>query len=164
MTKFKVCLQMSVKKEYMEKLSIKNEMTQLDLKNRKFYDSLTDEERKKFSNYLMIRWGSSVQGVQELQEYYLLSCNERLNKHFFEINRHPKLQWLCATTVSPGMGTHHHQWIAPKKKEKGDNDVKKTLMMLMPAAKMSDIETLSKLITKKQLQALLDEHGNSNTK
>ena len=148
----------------MEKLSIQNEMTQLDLKNRDFYDSLTEEERKKFSNYLMIRWGSSVQGVQELQEYYLLSCNERLNKNFFDINRHPKLQWLLATTVSPGMGAHRHQWIAPKKKEKGDNDVKKTLITLMPAAKMSDIETLSKLITKKELQALLDEHGNANTK
>ena len=148
----------------MEKLSIQNEMTQLDLKNRDFYDSLTDEERKKFSTYLMVRWASSVQANQDYQEWYLLSCNERLNKHFFDINRHPKLQWLCATTVSPGMGTHRHQWISPKKKEKGDNDVKKTLMTLMPAAKMSDIETLSKLITKKQLQALLDEHGNSNTK
>ena len=148
----------------MEKLSIQNEMTQLDLKNRDFYDSLTEEERKKFSNYLMIRWASSVQANQDYQEWYLLSCNERLNKHFFDINRHPKLQWLCATTVSPGMGTHHHQWIAPKKKEKGDNDVKKTLMTLMPAAKMSDIETLSKLITKKELRALLDEHGNANTK
>lgn len=148
----------------MEKLSIQNEMTQLDLKNRDFWDSLTDEERKKFSTYLMIRWGSSVQGVQELQEYYLLACNERLNKHFFEINRHPKLQWLLATTVSPGMGTHRHQWIAPKKKEKGDNEIKKTLMTLMPAAKMSDIETLSKLIDKKQLRILLDEHGTADTK
>ena len=148
----------------MEKLSIQNEMTQLDLKNRDFYDSLTEEERKKFSNYLMIRWASSVQANQDYQEWYLLSCNERLNKHFFDINRHPKLQWLCATTVSPGMGAHRHQWIAPKKKEKGDNDVKKTLMTLMPAAKMSDIETLSKLITKKELRALLDEYGNANTK
>ena len=148
----------------MEKLSIHNEMTQLDLKNRDFYDSLTEEERKKFSNYLMIRWASSVQANQDYQEWYLLSCNERLNKHFFDINRHPKLQWLCATTVSPGMGTHRHQWIAPKKKEKGDNDVKKALMTLMPAAKMSDIETLSKLITKKELRALLDEYGNANTK
>jgi hypothetical protein len=147
-----------------EKLSIQNEMTQLDLKNRDFYDSLTEEERKKFSNYLMIRWASSVQANCDFQEWYLLSCNERLNKHFFEINRHPKLQWLCATTVSPGLGTQRHQWIAPKKKEKGDNEIKKTLMSLLPAAKMSDIETLSKLITKKELRALLDEHGNTNTK
>lgn len=148
----------------MEKLSIQNEMAQLDHKNREFYDSLTDEERKKFSNYLMIRWASSVQADKDFQEWYLLATNERLNKHFFEINRHPKLQWLCATTVSPGMGILRHQWIAPKKKEKGDNEVKKTLMMLLPAAKMSDIETLSKLITKKELRTLLDEHGNADAK
>ena len=71
----------------MEKLSIQNEMTQFDRKNRKFYDELTDEERKKFSNYLMIRWGSAVQGSQELQEFYLIATNERLNKHFFAINQ-----------------------------------------------------------------------------
>ena len=40
-----------------DKLSIGNEMRQFDLKNRKFYDELTEEERKKFSPYLMIRWG-----------------------------------------------------------------------------------------------------------
>jgi hypothetical protein len=66
-----------------DKLSIANEMAQFDRKNRQFYDDLTDEERKKFSNYLMIRWGSSVHGIADLQEYYLLSCNQRLNKHFF---------------------------------------------------------------------------------
>ena len=43
-----------------DKLSIGNEMRQFDLKNRKFYDELTEEERKKFSPYLMIRWGSAV--------------------------------------------------------------------------------------------------------
>jgi hypothetical protein len=49
----------------MDKLSIANEMTQFDRKNREFYNELTDEERKRFSNYLMIRWGSAVQGSRE---------------------------------------------------------------------------------------------------
>ena len=35
-----------------DKLSIQNEMNSFDLKDRSFYDSLTDEERKKFSPYL----------------------------------------------------------------------------------------------------------------
>jgi hypothetical protein len=144
----------------MEKLCIQNEMSQLDLKNRKFWDSLTEEERKKFSTFLMIRWGSSVVGPRELQEYYLVATNQRLNKHFFDLSRHPKLQWLLATTVSPNMGTHRHQWIAPKKKDKGNNEVKKTLMELMPAAKMSDIDTLSKLITKAELKEMLKDLGN----
>ena len=144
-----------------DKLNIGNEMRCLDSKDRTFYDSLTEEERKKFSNYLMIRWGSSVVGASELQEYYLVACNERLNKHFFELSKHPKLQWLLATTISPGMGNHRHQWIPPKKKEKGDNEIKKTLMELMPSAKMDDINTLAKMITKKQLKELVKDLGDS---
>ena len=143
-----------------DKLNIANEMRCLDSKVRNFYDSLTEEERKKFSNYLMIRWGSSVVGPSELQEYYLVACNERLNKHFFDLSRHPKLQWLLATTISPGMGNHRHQWIAPKKKEKGNNEVKKTLMELYPTMKADEIDMLSKLITKKELKELMKDLGN----
>jgi hypothetical protein len=130
-----------------DKLSIQNEMMQLDRKNREFYDSLTDEERKKFSNYLMIRWGSSVQGAAELQHYYLQSSNHYVNKHFFAINRHPKLQWLCATAISPGLGTHRHQWIAPKKKEAGASGIRKQLAELYPHLKDDEIELMSKINT-----------------
>ena len=146
----------------MDKLSIQNEMAQFDLKNRDFYDDLTDEERKKFSNYLMVRWGSAVQGSAELQEFYLISTNERLNKNFFAINRHPKLQWLCATAVSPGMGTHRHQWISPKKKDAGSNEVKKALMELYPQMKQSDIEALAAVTDKKELREYLREHGGTD--
>jgi hypothetical protein len=145
-----------------DKLSIRNEMLQFDLKNRDFYDELTDEERKKFSNYLMLRWGSAVQGSSELQEFYLIATNERLNRHFFAINRHPKLQWLCATTVSPGMGEQKHQWIAPKKKEgsAGAGTKKKQILNLFPNMKLSDADVLSELITQKELDAYQRELGN----
>lgn len=148
----------------MEKLSIQNEMMQFDKKNRTFYDSLTDEERKKFSNYLMIRWGSSVQSGssprdQAIQQYYLQSCNEHFNKHFFAINRHPKLQWLCATAVSPDDGIKKHQWIAPKKKEPGASGIKKQLAELFPNMKADEIEVMSVCVTKKELEAYLKELG-----
>jgi hypothetical protein len=148
----------------MDKLSIANEMTQFDRKNRKFYDELTDEEKKKFSNYLMIRWGSAVQGSQELQEFYLISCNERLNKHFFAINRHPRLQWLCATTVSPGLSLPRHQWIAPKKKEPGESGIKKQLAELYPNMKSDDIETMAAITTSKEITAHLRELGQDTKK
>jgi hypothetical protein len=134
-------------------------MAQFDRKNRDFYDSLDTDERKKFSNYLMIRWGSSVQGSRELQEFYVISTNERLNKHFFTVNKHPKLQWLMATSVSPGMGSLKHQWISPKKKEAGSNEVKKTLMKLYPNMKMSDIELLASMTTSKELRELIKDYG-----
>lgn len=134
-------------------------MAEFDRKNRKFYDSLTPEEKKKFSNFLMIRWGSSVQGGRDLQEFYLISCNERLNKNFFAINRHPKLQWLCATTVSPDMGTQRHQWIAPKKKEAGASGIKKQLMEMYPSMKDDEIELMAKINTKKDIEAYIKLSG-----
>lgn len=143
----------------MEKLTIANEMNRFDLKDRDFYDSLTDEERKKFSNYLMIRWGSAVQGNSMDQAVYLLSCNENLNKHFFNINKHPKLQWLCATTVSPGWGSKRHQWIAPKKKEAGASGIKKQLAELYPNMKQDEIELMAKINTKKDIEAYLKQLG-----
>jgi hypothetical protein len=140
-----------------DKLTIANEMKEFDLKNRDFYTDLNDEEKKKFSNFLMIRWGSSVQGSRDLQEFYVISTNERLNKHFFAINKHPQLQWLCASSVSPGMGTHRHQWISPKKKDENSANAgtkKKQLLTLFPNMKGSDADVLSKLISQKDL----DEH------
>ena len=143
----------------MDKLSINNEMAVFDRKDRKFYDSLTPEEKKKFSNFLMIRYGSSVQGSRDLQEFYLISCNERLNKHFFSINKHPKLQWLCATTVSPDMGIQRHQWIAPKKKEAGASGIKKQLMEIYPDMKDDEIELMAKINTKKDIDEYLKKSG-----
>lgn len=142
-----------------DKLTIANEMAQFDRKNRKFYNELTDEEKKKFSNYLMIRWGSAVQGSRDLQEFYLIACNERLNKHFFAINRHPKLQWLCATTVSPDLGAHRHLWIAPKKKEAGATGIKKQLAELYPNLKDDEIDLMSRINTKKDIDAYLKLSG-----
>jgi hypothetical protein len=142
-----------------DKLSIGNEMAQFDRKNRDFYDELTDEEKKKFSNFLMIRYGSSVNGSADLQHFYLVSTNERLNKHFFAINRHPKLQWLCATSVSPDMGTMRHNWISPKKKEAGASGIKKQLMELYPNMKVDEIELMSKVNTKKDIDTYLKLAG-----
>ena len=143
----------------MDKLSIQNEMAQFDRKNREFYNDLTDEERKKFSNYLMIRWGSAVQGSKELQEFYVIATNERLNKRFFDINRHPRLQWLSATTVSPGMGTQRHVWIAPRKKEAGTSGIRKQLTELYPHLKDDEIELMSRINTKKDIDEYMRAAG-----
>lgn len=141
-----------------DKLNINNEMRQLDVKNREFYDELTDEEKKKFSNYLMLRWGSAVQGMRELQEYYILSTNQNFNKHFFDINKHPKLQWLLATCISPGMGAHKHEWIAFKGKA-SKNKRANLLGQLYPNMKMSDLEVMAATMGDDDIKALLVNLG-----
>ena len=133
-------------------LNIGNEMAQFDRKNRGFYDSLTEEQQRKFSPYLMIRWGSSVQGSRDLQEFYLISTNQRLNKHFFSINtaRHKKLQWLMATTVSPDLGVQKHQWIAPKPRGK-TNKMRKRMQELYPDYSDDEIDLMCKINSEQDL-------------
>jgi len=143
-----------------DKLNIGNEMRQLDAKNREFYDELTPEERKKFSTFLMVRWGSAVDGSREIQEYYVQSVNHYLNKHFFTMHRHPKLQWLMATAASPGMGAMRHNWIAPKKKEAGASAIKKQLRELYPHFKDDEIDLMAELTDKKEIAQLQRAHGN----
>ena len=116
-----------------------------DGKVREFYDELTPEERKKFGIFLMIRYGSTVRGGADLQEWYLRSTNERLNINFFDIGKHPKLQWLLATTVSPGMGSQYHEWIPMKKKASESNKRLKFIRNLYPELKEDDIALLGQL-------------------
>jgi hypothetical protein len=144
-----------------DKLNITNEMLAFDRKQRDFYDSLTNEEKKKFSPFLMIRWGSSVQGSPELESYYLISANERLNKDFFEIStkEHKKLQWLLATTVSPGMGKQYHKWISLKKKESSDSKSAKFLRLIYPHFRDDEINLMLAINTKDDLKQLAKKHG-----
>lgn len=135
-------------------------MAQFDRKNRDFFDELDTEEQKKFAPFLMIRWGSSVGGSADMQAYYLMSCNERLNKHFFEISttKHKKFQWLLATTVSPGIGNQYHQWIAPKKKE-SNSKVSKFLRSLYPHLNEDEISLMAELNSVADLKELAKEMG-----
>jgi len=145
----------------LDKLNIANEMLQFDKKNRNFYDELSDEEKKKFSPFLMIRWGSDVQGSPDLQAYYLMSVNERLNKNFFDISakEHKKLQWLLATTVSPGMGKQYHKWLSGLKKGSADNRAEKFLWDLYPELRPDEIKLLARINTKDDLKQLARAHG-----
>ena len=131
-------------------LEIKYEMQAYDRKDRAYYDKFTDEQRKSFSTYLMLKYGANVSGSADMQAYYLMATNERVNKHFFDINRHTKLQWLACTSVSPGMGNQFHYWLKTKKKE-GDNKSQKFLAKLYPNMKSDEIDLMARINDKRDI-------------
>ena len=147
----------------MDKLSINNEMAQLDTKNRAFYDELNEEERKKFATYLMLRYSASVEGGPDIQEWYLRVTNERVNANFFDLGKHPKLQWLLCTTVSPDMGRQRHYWQASKKKEGSNSKALKFLTKLYPHLRTDELELLAELNDTKELKALAKTMGMSDS-
>ena len=140
-------------------LYIGNEMAAFDRKDRAYYDKFTDEQRKSFSTYLMLKYGANVSGGTDMQAYYLMATNERVNKHFFELGtKHTKLQWLTCTTVSPQMGNQFHYWLKGKKKE-GDNKSQKFLAKLYPTMKSDEIDLLAKINDKRELADLARSLG-----
>ena len=139
-------------------LYIGNEMAAFDRKDRAYYDKFTDEQRKAFSTYLMLKYGANVSGSADMQAYYLMSTNERVNKHFFDLGKHPKLQWLSCTTVSPSMGNQFHYWLKAKKKE-GDNKAQKFLAKLYPNMKSDEIDLLAKINDKRDLADMARKLG-----
>jgi len=139
-------------------LYIGNEMAAYDRKDRAYYDKFTDEQRKSFSTYLMLKYGANVSGSADMQAYYLMATNERVNKNFFEINKHTKLQWLCCTSVSPQMGNQFHYWLKGKKKE-GDNKSQKFLAKIYPNLKTDEIDLLAKINDKRALADLARSLG-----
>ena len=141
-------------------LYIGNEMAAYDRKDRDYYDKFTDEEKKQFSTYLMLRYGASVGGNKDLQAYYLMATNKYVNKHFFDLNKHTKLQWLMCTTVSPNMGNQFHYWLAAKKKEgKSTNKLRKVVAELYPNMKSDEMDMFMSMNTEKEIKEYCKELG-----
>ena len=85
----------------------------VDRKDYQYFDTLTEEQRKRFVPYMMLHWISSVKGARDLTAYYLMSTDLAANKHMFNeaVYNHPQLQWLMLCASSPGMGKQFHQYI-----------------------------------------------------
>ena len=135
-------------------------MAAYDRKDRAYYDKFTDEERKQFSTYLMLRYGASVGGNKDLQAYYLMATNKFVNKYFFDLNKHTKLQWLMCTAVSPNMGNQFHYWLAAKKKEgKSTNKLRKVVASLYPNMKSDEMDMFMSMNTEKEIKEYCKELG-----
>ena len=145
-----------------EQIPLSKLLKAIDLKQRDFYDKLSDDEKKSFNTFTLNRFISNCEDGPDLAEWWLVATNTRVNKHFFALSNHPKLQWLVLTTASPGMGTTYHKWIPHKKKNtshKVDKKVFETLKMLYPAMKSSDVELMAQINTKATVKAYLKELG-----
>ena len=141
------------------KLDIKRELNAVDQKNYDFYTNLTDEERKAFSPYILMRYTASVQMPdRDIQEWYLEMTNEMVNKNHWDLSKHHKaLLWKLFAATGTGVNCYH-PYLAAGKKEKA-NKIEKLLCELHPAMKMSDIKLMGSMMTKKDKEELFDNMG-----
>jgi hypothetical protein len=136
------------------KLNMFDALRAMDLKNRDFYDNLTDQEKKGFAPFVMVRWASSVNHpMPEMDEWWIKATNQRFNTDLLNISEHPKLQWLAATTTSPGMGAMKHQWVGYKKKTgKSQNALRKFIVQQFPTLNDDEVVFLMSQLTRDEIK------------
>ena len=140
------------------KLDIKRELKAVDQKDYDFYANLTDEERKAFSPYILMRYTSNVKQDTDIQEWFVEMTNECVNKHHWQLSKnHKELLWKLFAATGTGISCYH-PYLAAGKKEKV-NKIEKLLAELNPAMKISEVKMLAKMKDKKDCEELFDKMG-----
>jgi hypothetical protein len=140
------------------KLDIKRELKAVDQKNYDFYSNLTDDEKKVFSPYILMRYTASVQGDRDIQEWFLENTNEFVNKNHWDLSKnHKALLWKLFAATGAGVDCYH-PYLAAGKKEKA-NKIEKLLCNIYPTMKMVDVKLMAKLMTKADREELFDKMG-----
>ena len=115
----------------MSKLNIKEEMRAIEAKDRRWYDSLTEEEKGKLGMWLLMRYTSSA-GEKMFQEHYLEWTNEVVNVHFNKLRKHPitmatfTVGWTCKPTYhwsKAGKVTKLQKWVQENYPHLNDDEV-----------------------------------------
>lgn len=140
------------------KLDIKRELSAVDRKNYEFYDSLSDEEKKAFSPYVLMRYTSNVQGDRDIQEWFLEMTNECVNKNHWDLSKnHKPLLWKLFAATGAGVPCYH-PYLAAGKKAKA-NKIEKLLVEIYPTRKLEDIKLLASMMTDEDKEELFDKMG-----
>jgi hypothetical protein len=146
-----------------EKIELKEKIQAVDENVRELWDAMDADQQKSLKQefFILNRYISSAKGEKrEVQEHYVLAVNEYFNKHWNELQKHPKLLWLLLCMCSyNGQKKVFHEWIGAKKKTGSNSKKTKFLAEIYPNKKMDEIELLSAMVTDKEIKELARKHG-----
>jgi len=139
-------------------LDIKKELRGVDMRDKDAYNNWTDEERKSFSPFILMRYVSNVQGDKDVQEWFVEMTNELVNKNHWTLSKnHKGLLWKLFAGCGTGANAYH-PYLAAGKKEKAVK-IEKLIAELNPAMKMSDVKLQASLMDKDDIKDLFDKLG-----
>lgn len=130
----------------------------VDMKNYGFYQSLTEEELKEFSPYVLMRFVSNAKHHdRDVREWYIIETNEKVNKHHWALSKnHEGLLWTLFAGVGVGAPVNHT--FIPMIKGSLDK-FEKLIEQLHPTLKNDEIKLLAKLMNDDDRRQLFDDMG-----
>lgn len=140
------------------KLDIKRVLSAINHKDYAFYSSLTPDEQKTFSPYVLLRYISNSSGDKDIQEWFVEKTHSYVNKHHWDLSKnHKELLWLLYAAVGVGVPCSY-QYLAAVHKEK-TNKIEKLLSEVYPTMKLSDIKVMASIMTPEDKIELFDSLG-----
>lgn len=144
-----------------EKVELKEKIQAVDENVRELWDAMDETQQKALKGELFIlnRYISNAKtSNRDVQEHFVLTVNEYYNKHWADLQKHPKLLWLLLCMCSfDGKTKFYHEWISNKKSPSD----KKILLLLefYPHLKDDELELLASMTSTKELKELARQHG-----
>lgn len=137
-------------------IALKDIMSALDKKDKNFYNRLSDEQKKAFSAWMMMRYSSSVQGREA--PHYIYMTNELVNKDFMEVSKHPELQWLLLSACGVGK-VQFHPYLKPPNAKKKRDKLSTFVSEIYPDLKQDEIELFLQINSKEELKQFAQDNG-----
>lgn len=141
------------------KLDIKNELRAISSRDRKWYNSLTNEEKTAYDKQLWIqmRWASSYKNANN-KAIVLQLVNEYTNKHFNILRHHPQLQHYLLQLAGTSESGFCYEWIAPGKRQT-KNKLQSWVIENYPVLNDDEVELFVSMRSKADWKELFGEHG-----
>ena len=139
------------------KLDLGATLYAIDLRDKDYYNRLSDDDKKQYAALVLMRFVSSAPNQGGLHEYHLDAVNEVVNKDFWTLSKHPELQHKLLTVC--GMGKKmYHGWI-PMSKRQNANKIRDFFNTTNPGLSDLEFDILLKEHTKDTFKDLLHEYG-----
>lgn len=144
------------------KISLSEMLTALDMRDKLWYSRLSEEQKKEFSPWLVMRYASSVQGPVHMEDHYLTITNQLCNVNFSSLGKeHDELHWLCLQAVGVGK-KQMHPFIRPPKR-KTMNKVFSWLVAKYPSLSDEEIDLMIRLNSVEELRDLAEQSGTKHS-
>lgn len=134
-------------------------LSSIDRQQLDFYQNLSDEEKKAYSPFVIMRYMSSLANKDSNQMYAILATNDLVNIGFSDLNKHPELQHKLLCCAGTG-GRQYRPWIpVPKGRRGAQNTVIKFFSEIYPHLNDSEIDLLFATVTSRDLSELATAHN-----
>jgi hypothetical protein len=144
-----------------QKLSLDATLQALDNRDLGYYDRLTDEERKGYSPFLLMRYMSSLSPQSPIQGYAVLATNDLVNLGFFSLGKHPELQHKLMCLAGTGR-KQYRPYVGAKNAKSKTKVVDEFLMGLHPSMNTQELALLKSQHNKDTLKQLGKDAGLSD--